>query len=43
MIAILGSTGTGKSTLISYLKGDKLKFKKFGGGKFEIDHIDKGN
>lgn len=40
IIAAVGPTGSGKSTLISLLNGAPLKFKKVGGGKWQISHDD---
>lgn len=40
MIALLGGTGSGKSTIISILLGAKLKFQKASLGEWKIDHND---
>jgi ABC-type transport system involved in cytochrome bd biosynthesis fused ATPase/permease subunit len=40
IIAFVGATGSGKSTIISLLQGAPLSFAKLGGGRWKIDHND---
>lgn len=42
IVALVGATGVGKSTLTSYLKDAQLTFDKYGGGKYEINHVNIG-
>lgn len=40
IVALVGGTGSGKSSLISILQGAPLSFTKLGGGKWKLDHHD---
>jgi ABC-type multidrug transport system fused ATPase/permease subunit len=40
IVAFVGATGSGKSTIISLLQGAPLSFTKIGGGRWKIDHND---
>jgi ABC-type transport system involved in cytochrome bd biosynthesis fused ATPase/permease subunit len=40
IVAFVGATGSGKSTIISLLQGALLSFEKVGGDRWKIDHND---
>jgi ABC-type phosphate transport system ATPase subunit len=40
IVALIGATGTGKSTLTCYLKKADLSFDKKGGGKYLIKYAE---
>ncbi len=38
--AIIGATGSGKSTMVSFIQDAPIKFTKMKGAKYVIEHAD---